>query len=107
MCKIRETVLHKCRVSVCARDICTIYFFIFHNKKDGSGCKVIYEGFLIYEEIGKYLVIFNSLLTSGGSFAKNLNLLAQKEKNNILHWRHDLTWIEEGYVQYLEDVEVF
>jgi hypothetical protein len=28
--------------------------------------------------------IFSSLLTIGGSFAKNLNLLAQKEKNNIL-----------------------
>jgi hypothetical protein len=31
------------------------------------------------------LGIFSSLLTIGDSFAKNLNLLAQKEKNNILH----------------------
>jgi hypothetical protein len=29
------------------------------------------------------LKIFSSLFTIGGSFAKNLNLLAQKEKNNI------------------------
>jgi hypothetical protein len=48
--------------------------FIYHIKKDGSGCKVIYEGFLIYKEIGKYLAFFSSLLTIGGSFAKNLNL---------------------------------
>jgi hypothetical protein len=34
--------------------------------------------------------IFSSLLTIGDSFAINLNLLAQKEKN--LHWRTDLAW---------------
>jgi hypothetical protein len=35
-------------------------------------------------------VIFSSFLTIGDSFAKNLNLLAQKEKNTILHLRPDL-----------------
>ncbi len=36
-----------------------------------------------FGEYGELTVIFSSLLTIGGSFAKNLNLLAQKEKNNI------------------------
>ncbi len=38
----------------------------------------------------KLCLIFSSLLTIGGSFAKNLNLLAQKEKN-IFYTRDPLS----------------
>jgi hypothetical protein len=57
--------------------------------------------------VWKKTYIFCSLLTIGDSFAKNLNLLAQKEKNTILLKRPDLAWIEVGYVQCLEYVGVF
>ncbi len=70
---IRTCVKSGKQFYISAVSVCIL--FIFHIKKDGSGCKVIYEDFLIYEEIGKYLAFFSSLLIIGGSFAKNLLLL--------------------------------